>query len=90
MGFKVTKISGCSTSSVTGEIRAGMATFSDGKEWRFIRSALSGKVLFFIDHGLPSQHAVINHTRIVEYPKRVAALVKYMTDNGHWKKEEVL
>lgn len=62
------------TRNAEGCVLSGYCEFSDGKEWKFFRSSGDRKLRFIVDTGVPSQHAVINHTRIIEPPKRVAAL----------------
>lgn len=55
---------------------AGVATFRDGKVWKWHRSAHDGAFYFTIDSGIPSQWSLGNYGRMVSYPKRVLALKK--------------
>ena len=70
------------TRNSSGELLAGTAVFSDGKEWRWIRVHGDKSYCFIIDSGVPSQWGITNYGRTVKYPKRVKALEDKLREMG--------
>lgn len=78
--MEITDLSGY-VRNAQGVLMSGECEFSDGKCWKWHRSQ-GGDLYFSLDSGRPSQWAVENFSRIVTYPKRVAALKKKLADMG--------
>jgi hypothetical protein len=82
--MEVTKII-VSARSPNGAVKAGWATFDDGKEWAFNAADNPGNEFFTIESGIHSQWSYGDWARTISPPKRVAALRKAL-DNPDTKK----
>ena len=68
--------------NTSGTPLGGIATFSDGKVWKWHYSQHTKDYYFTIDSGTPSQWSCGNYGRMVAYPKRVAALKTKLEELG--------